>query len=167
MIADTLDQEFKMFLRWRGINIDNQLFKLRLNEPQNFAQHRQVEIDAARIGVFGQLEQVPYFSKRFLMKRYLGLTEQEMQENEEMWLQEQGETPDDMGAEVGLRSVGVTPGGIAGDLEAVDSLPAPEVGAEPGAGLGAEGGLPGQSPAPVGGAQSPLGSIAPPGSVGA
>jgi len=135
MIMRSLDKEFKLFLRWRGINIDGQLFDLKLNEPQNFAQHRQVEVDAARINTFGQLEQVAYFSKRFLMKRYLGLTEEEMRENEEMWLQEQGEKPEGGGSEVGLRSVGITPGGLAGDLETVDQLAGAEAGAaQPGAG---------------------------------
>jgi hypothetical protein len=145
MIMRALDKEFKLFLRWRGINIDGQLFDLKLNEPQNFAQHRQVEVDAARINTFGQLEQVAYFSKRFLMKRYLGLTEEEMRENEEMWLQEQGEKPEGDGPDVGLRSVGITPGGIAGDLETMDQLDAGQAGAEP----GAEAGLPGAGGAPA------------------
>ena len=145
MIMRSLDKEFKLFLRWRGINIDGQLFDLKLNEPQNFAQHRQVEVDAARINTFGQLEQVAYFSKRFLMKRYLGLTEEEMRENEEMWLQEQGEKPEGDGPDVGLRSVGITPGGIAGDLETMDQLDAAQAGAEP----GAEAGLPGAGGAPA------------------
>ena len=155
MIVDKLDQEFKLFMRWRGINIDGQLFDLIFEEPQNFAQYRQVEIDAARINVFGQLEQVAYFSKRFLMKRYLGLTEQEMQENEEMWLQEQGETPEGVAGDIGLRSVGITPGSIAGDLDTVDQL-APEAGAGAGAGAGEVGATPG---APLGpsGTASPIG----------
>jgi hypothetical protein len=147
-----------MFLRWRGFNIDTQLFDLKLNEPQNFAQHRQVEIDAARINVFGQLEQVAYFSKRFLMKRYLGLTEEEMSENEEMWLQEQGETPSDMGADVGLRSVGITPGAISGDLEAAD-----QIAAAPGAAGAEGGGEVGAGALPPGAAASPIGGAAPAG----
>jgi len=163
MISHTLDSEFKLFMRWRGINIDGQLFDLKLNEPQNFAQHRQVEVDSARITTFGQLEQVAYFSKRFLMKRYLGLTEEEMQENEEMWLQEQGESPDAAESQVGLRSVGITPGGISSDLEVADQL----AGMEPGqpqvtgaeAGLGAA--APGTAPvAPGASAQVPAGAPA-------
>ena len=75
-------------MRWRGINIDGQLFDLRFNEPQNFAQYRQADIDSARIATFTQLEQYGYFSKRYLMKRYLGMTEQEMSENETMWMEE-------------------------------------------------------------------------------
>ena len=157
MIASKLDQEFKMFMRWRGINIDGQLFELQLNEPQNFAQHRQVEIDAARINAFSSLEQVPYMSKRFLMKRYLGLNEEEMQENEEMWLQEQGEVDEAASAEVGLRSVGVSPGGIAADTEVLDTAqPAAGAIGQPGAegGMGAIGAAPG-SVSPTGGLAAP------------
>jgi hypothetical protein len=142
MIIDKLDQEFKLFMRWRGINIDGQLFDLVFEEPQNFAQYRQADIDQARINTFVALEQVPYMSKRFLMKRYLGMTEQELSENETMWAEEQGDTdlatPDDPN----LRSIGVTPGGIAGDLDNV--APAPELGAEQG-GV-APGGTEGLSP---------------------
>ena len=150
MIIDKLDQEFKMFMRWRGINIDGQLFDLDFNEPQNFANYRQAEVDGARIGTFTQLEQYPYFSKRFLMTRYLGLTEQEMSENETMWSEERGDTEQAPAEDVGLRSVGITPGGIDADLGNLGPAPGEE---------GAAGGLPGApgeagaagAPAPVGG----------------
>lgn len=148
MICGKLDQEFKMFMRWRGINIDSQLFELRLNEPQNFAQYRQTEIDAAKITTYTQLEPLPYFSKRFLMKRYLGLNETEMQENEEMWLEEQGESKAVEQPDVGLRSVGITPGSISSDLTQAEALPA-QAGA-PGAGPAGEVGAAGMPPSGIG-----------------
>jgi hypothetical protein len=126
MIVDKLDAEFKMFMRWRGINIDGQIFDLRFNPPQNFAQYRQADIDSAKIATFTQLEQYPYFSKRFLMKRYLGLSEMEMSENEMQWAEEKGQTDDVVPGQANLRNVGVTPGGLASDLENVT----PEPGAE-------------------------------------
>ena len=134
MIAEKLDQEFKMYMRWRGINIDGNLFDLQFNEPQNFASYRQAEVDTARISTFTQLEPLPYFSKRFLMSRYLGLSEEEMSDNETMWAEEQGDVNTAPAVPAGLRSVGVTPGGITTDLGA---LP-PETGTAPGAELGAE-----------------------------
>ena len=140
MVVDKLDQEFKMFMRWRGINIDGQLFDLIFNEPQNFANYRQAEVDGARIGTFTQLEAFPYFSKRFLMKRYLGMSEQEMTENETMWMEEKGEAEEAPADEVGLRSVGVTPGGLDTDLAAAE--PPADAGALPGAP-----GAPGEAPA--------------------
>jgi hypothetical protein len=131
MIVDKLDQEFKLFMRWRGINIDGQLFDLTFEEPQNFAQYRQADVDSARIATFTQLEAYPYMSKRFLMKRYLGMTEQEMNENETMWAEEQGDVEQAPVEDPNLRSVGISPGGIAGDLEAVEP-PAPAGEAAPG-----------------------------------
>lgn len=136
LVADTLDREFKLFMRWRGINIDNQLFDLVFEEPQNFASYRQAEVDSARINTFTQLENFPYMSKRFLMKRYLGMSEAEIAENEIMWKEEHGEKdspsiPADVG---GLRSVGITPGGIEADADQFAPPPAEgEAGAELGA----------------------------------
>ena len=133
MIVDKLDQEFKMFMRWRGINIDGQLFDLIFEEPQNFAQYRQADIDTARIATFAQLEAYPYMSKRWLMKRYLGLSEQEMSENETMWAEEQGDVETAPSEDPNIRSVGISPGGIASDLENVAPPPEPtgEMGAAP------------------------------------
>lgn len=151
MVIEKLDQEFKMFMRWRGINIDNNLFELRFNEPQNFASYRQAEVDAARINSFTALEQYPYLSKRFLMTRFLGLSEEEMADNEKMWAEEQGDTETAPSEPAGLRSVGVTPGGIEADLtglpgEGPEGAPGegPAGGAEAGAGAApAAGAVPG------------------------
>jgi hypothetical protein len=147
MIADKLDQEFKMFMRWRGINIDGSLFDLIFEEPQNFAGYAQADADQARIGTFTALEAFPYFSKRWLMKRYLGLTEEEMNENEQQWNEEQGDVESAPADGADLRSVGVTPGGISGDLENLAPMPGEE-GADPAAGgapgaPAAGGGIPG------------------------
>ena len=133
LVCHTLDKEFKMFMRWRGLNIDNSLFELKFNEPQNFSKYRQVEIDNARIQGFQQLEQVAYLSKRFLLKRYLGLSEEEMLENETLWKEEHA---DDVQAaasaedSVGLRAAGITPDNIASDIESVDAATAPQPGPE-------------------------------------
>jgi hypothetical protein len=126
MIIDRLDQEFKMFMRWRGVNIDGQLFDLVFEEPQNFAAYRQADIDSARIATFTQLEQYPYLAKRFLMKRYLGMSEMEISENEIAWNEERGNIEEAPADAPNLRSMGISPGGIESDLGAVT----PEAGAE-------------------------------------
>jgi hypothetical protein len=153
LIVDKLDNEFKMFMRWRGINIDGQLFELRFNEPQNFAKYRQSEIDAVRIGAYTALEQIPYLSKRFLLERYLDLSEEEVQRNNELW-KEENQTADDAAAtEAGLRAVGVTTAGIQQDLENLEPAvaPAQTPGGETAPGVSAQGQA---SPTP-GGTQSP------------
>jgi hypothetical protein len=139
MIIDKLDQEFKMFMRWRGVNIDGQLFDLIFEEPQNFAQYRQADIDSARIATFTQLEQFPYLAKRFLMKRYLGMSEMEISENEIAWNEERGNVEEAPADAPNLRSMGISPGGIESDLGAVT----PEAGAE---GAPADAGAPAPAP---------------------
>jgi hypothetical protein len=92
-------------------------------------------------------------SKRYLMKRYLGMSEQEMSENETMWAEEQGDvdlaTPEDPS----LRNVGISPGGIAGDLENV--TPPAEGEMMPGEAPGATQGM-----SPMGGPQPGAGAPA-------
>ena len=116
LVIQKLDDEFKMFMRWRGFNIDSGLFNITFCAPQNFASYREAELDTTRVNTFSALEQVPYLSKRFLLKRYLGLTENEIRENEELWEEERAEpsTPEPVGSD--LRSVGVTPADLESDI---------------------------------------------------
>ena len=151
MICEKLDAEFKLFLRWRGINIDGNLFELEFNEPQNFASYRQAEVDGARIGSFTQLESFPYLSKRFLLTRYLGLSEEEMSDNERMWKEEQGDAEKAPVESAGLRSVGISPGGLDTDIQNAEmpDLTAGEPGAEAVPGGGAPGDAGSTLPAPA------------------
>ena len=119
MIADKLDSEFKLFMRWRGFNIDGSLFDIAFNEPQNFAQYRQADIDQARIANFTALEQTPYLSKRFLMKRYLGMSEQEISENESSWAEEKGDVDLAPAEAPSARGAGLSAGGVTSDIEAL------------------------------------------------
>jgi hypothetical protein len=128
MISGVLDTEFKAFMKWRGLNIDNTMFELKMNEPQNFAKYRQVEMDSAKISSFSQLESVPYLSKRFLLKRFLGLTEEEMLENTQLWREENLKAADVDESDTNLRNVGISPAGIENDLT---GLTMPEPPAEP------------------------------------
>lgn len=140
LISSTLDREFKTFLSFRGFNIDNSLFELKLTPPMNFAAYRSIDLDSARIGSFTQLAQTPYISKRFMLKKYLGFSDVEIKENEQMWREEMGKATPPSAAGSDLRNVGVTPGAISGDLDTLSAVePPPEAGAEP----GAEVGLPG------------------------
>jgi hypothetical protein len=126
MIVETFDTEFKLWLYDQGINIDNSLFELKFNQPQNFAAYRQAELDTTRASIFAQVQEIPHLSKRFAMKRFLGMTEDEIKENEKMWREENGLTGKataDAAAE--MRGAGVTPSAISADLGA-QSEEAPE-----------------------------------------
>jgi hypothetical protein len=157
-IMQKLDDEFKMFLRWRGFNIDSGLFSISFCEPQNFASYRQSELDTTRIAAFTQLEQMPYMSKRFMMKRYLGLSEEEIVENETLWREERDEPELTTTQGQDLRSIGITPAGLESDIATGEELAGAEIGAE--AGLPQAGAAPATN-APIAGA--PAGSGAPAG----
>jgi hypothetical protein len=126
MIVETFDLEFKLWLQTEGINVDSGLFELKFNAPQNFAAYRQSELDTARAATFAQLQEIPHMSKRFAMKRFLGMTQDEITENEKLWREEQGARlapATDAAAE--MRSAGITPGGMSADLGA-QAAEAPE-----------------------------------------
>jgi Bacteriophage T4-like portal protein (Gp20) len=156
-MSHKLDEEFKLFLRWRGFNIDSGLFTLEFNPPQNFAAYRQSELDTARVSTFQAMEAFPYMSKRFALERFLGLSEEEINKNEKMWREENGKDDDIEPESSDLRNIGVSAGDIDTDLETADSLEnQPEEGAEAGpevAGAVADAGnTPGGMPAPTGNA---------------
>jgi len=124
-MARTLDEEFKLFLRWRGFQIDSGLFKLEFNPPQNFASYRQSELDTVRANNFNTVQQYPYISKRFALERFLGLTEEEMAKNDKMWREENQEEQLDKPVGKDLRSVGVSMSDISGDEETAEQLETP------------------------------------------
>lgn len=108
VVGPTFDHEFKLFIKHRGINIDSSIFELTFVEPQSFSEYKEIEVHAARANVFGSLEGVEYLSRRFMLSKYLGLTEDEILENERLWMEENksGTVPSSE-SEPGLGSVGV------------------------------------------------------------
>ena len=134
----SFNQDFKRYLLEKGINIDTAMFDLRMQPPQNFASYRQSELDNARVGTFTQMSAVPYVSNRFALKRFLGLSAEEVADNEKLWREENDENiepiPTDAAGE--MRGAGVSAAGMTADMsgmedEAVDpDAPAPEDGGD-------------------------------------
>ena len=146
LMQDNFDQEFKLYLYERGVNIDSNLFELKFQPPQNFASYRQAELDNQRINTYGTISQQTYISKRFALKRYLGLSEEEVAENERLWAEENGKghpaVTDSSGE---LRGVGVSQAGISSDMTGLADTQAPEGMAAPGDAAGST--LPAAAPA--------------------
>ena len=156
MLASTFDDEFKLWIKTKGYNIDNGMFELKLNPPQNFAQYRQTEMDQSRVGTFTQVAELPYMSKRFALKRYLGLTEEEMARNAELWAEENNVPQKKQTKNNELRAGGVTQSGISSDLDQFEEPTADPEAPEPGApGPGA----PGQTPGGGAGGSGPAGQV--------
>jgi hypothetical protein len=127
LLTEVFDQEFKMYLYGKGLNLDSSLFELRFNPPLNFASSRQASLDAERINTFNTIQAVPYMSKRFALKRFLGLTDEEVAENERMWSEESGKgIPTHTDASGELRSAGISAAGLESDITDTEDLSAPE-----------------------------------------
>jgi hypothetical protein len=150
-MSHKLDEEFKLFMRWRGFNIDSGLFTLEFNPPQNFAAYRQSELDNARVSTFSTMEQYPYIAKRFALQRFLGLTEEEIKENEKLWREEQNKDKTEEPKGSDLRNIGVSVGDIEADQDAASDLEAAGTDEQvPGMEVTAPvaGGTPGEGPGP-------------------
>lgn len=117
-----LNEEFKLFLRWRGFNIDGGLFDIQFNPPQNFASYRQSELDTARVNTFTTMAALPYISTRFALERFLGLSKEEITKNEKLWREERTKEEIEGAKGSDLRSVGISSGDIETDLETADSI---------------------------------------------
>jgi hypothetical protein len=127
LVATVFDVEFKRYMYFKGMNIDANLFELKFNPPLNFASSKQASIDAERINTFNTVQAVPYMSKRFALKRFLGLTDEEIAENERLWGEESGKgQPTSTDAAGELRSAGLSAAGIEGDLGAAGDMTPPE-----------------------------------------
>jgi len=132
MLAEDFNNEFKLFLQSKGANIDYAMFDLRLTPPQNFAAYRQAELDNNRISTFTSMAGVPYISNRFAMERFLGLSKEEVAENERLWREENDENlkeldTDDMAGE--MRGAGMSGADLAGDFGGLED----ELGGDEGA----------------------------------
>jgi hypothetical protein len=121
-MSKKLNEEFKLFMRWRGFNIDSGLFDIHFTPPQNFASYRQSELDTSRVQTFTTMAALPYMSIRFAMERFLGLSQEEIKENQKLWKEEKSEPEDQEAKGSDLRSVGISTGDIDSDLETADNI---------------------------------------------
>jgi hypothetical protein len=78
------------------------------------------------------MEAFPYISKRFALERFLGLSEEEIKKNEQLWLEENAEdvTQEPKGSD--LRNIGVSTGDFQADSNTADDLENAEMEQEPG-----------------------------------
>ena len=165
LLGPIFDKEYKRFLIKNGIEMDWGLFELQFRPPQSFTKYRQIELDAQSVQVYQGVAENKRLSERFKLKRFLGLSEDEMIENEKLWSEENAEklkrktggSPADQPVD-GLSAVGVRPMGdeMPPDMppeEGGEEMPPGPEGAAPGGG----GGMPGAAPANA----APMGAGAP------
>ena len=109
-------------------------------------------MDQSRVNTFTAVAELPYMSKRFALKRYLGLTEEEMARNAELWAEENNVPQKKQTKNNELRQGGVTQSGISSDLDQFEEPTADPESPEPGQpGPGAPGATPGTAAGGTGG----------------
>lgn len=120
LITDEFNNDFKKYLLDKGVNIDVSMFDIKFQTPQNFASYRQAELDNNRIQTFSQVAALPYISNRYALMRFLGMSADELAENERLWREENDEKfkvkPTASAAE--MRSAGISSANIQQDLAA-------------------------------------------------
>lgn len=89
-LDEIFDEEFKIYLKVVGLKIDDEIFKIKLPDPANFALYRQAALDADLISSYNNIAAEKTLSRRFIQKRYLGLSDDEIQMNEVMLKEERG-----------------------------------------------------------------------------
>lgn len=112
-INRTMDEEFKLYLSACNILVDKSRFYIKLLEPMNFRQYRQVEIDQMLLSNLQTADQIQYLSKRYILSRFLQLDENDITTNELLAHQERGlvKTPKaDIVELYGAEAAGVTMG---------------------------------------------------------
>lgn len=109
-IQEDFDHEFKMYLKYKGITIDNSTFKIKFNKPMNFSSYRELQLDSERANMYSQVADLPYMSKQFALKKYMGLSETEMKQNEELWREENDyKKYQDSQEDLDLKNIGIRP----------------------------------------------------------
>lgn len=117
-VEEVLDVEFKRWVYDSGFNIDPTIYRITLPEPSDYFKSRQQAMDADMLSNFSTIEGTEYFSKRFVMERFLGLTKDEIHMNEEMLRKEKGiaGTGDDRDLPVLYRPEDAEAGGFDGGV---------------------------------------------------
>lgn len=148
ILISPFDEEFKAFLTRSGINVQGDGFDLTLLESSNLNKMTELDIQGRYLQNFQSAVNIPYLSKRFAMKKWLGLSEEEFAENERLYAEENPEKL--IGKNItmpkvnpnqipGLQSIGIDEADVE-QLKALQDVFSNETGGEQG-GLGGAGGL--------------------------
>ena len=121
MLEEVFNTEFKLYLKNKGVNVDYSMFDLDLTPPQNFAAYRQAELDNNRISTFSTIQAVPFMSNRFALKRFLGLSDEEIAENERLWMEENQDNLDAAAQDPAMGAAGLSGAGIADDFGGLET----------------------------------------------
>ena len=81
------DEEFKRYLEESGYTFNFNSFEVRFRPPLNFAAYRKAELESTLIASYQGLNELPFVAKQTILKK-MGWTQDDIIENEKLWLQE-------------------------------------------------------------------------------
>ncbi len=76
-----LNEEFVKFCKDRDVIVPEGI-TLMITEPTSFAAYKEMEVQQARLNVFNSTMSISQLSKKYAMKKYLGLDEEDLRQNE-------------------------------------------------------------------------------------
>ena len=88
-LIDPINEHFYEFCKYRDFEIPEGI-ELEVNTPNSFAEYKNLEINQARLNVYTSADNVEHLSKKFTLKKFMGLDDEEIMENENMALKEKG-----------------------------------------------------------------------------
>lgn len=88
LVIEPLNKEFKRFLKIRGVQVDSGDYDLGMSPPINFEEYREGALNADRLQRLSSAMSFPFIAKRFAMKKYAGMSQDEILENERLWAEE-------------------------------------------------------------------------------
>ena len=119
-IIKQFDFEFKVYCNVRDVLINFSDFDMKFIPPTNWEAYRQNAVDQDNINTWSSIDGAPWVSKRFAAKRYLGWSEDEIVENEKLWLEE---NPQNDGVPDAGDAMGGLGGGFGGGMDMGGGLP--------------------------------------------
>jgi hypothetical protein len=142
ILIDELDKEFKHYLKESGINVDNDSFKLSFFTPSNITEITRMELENTKLSLCQTALQIPYISKQFALKHYLGLTEEEFNENQKLLTLEMQNILKDKDVQLPITDKDATPGLRSVNISDIPQEVYNDTKDDLQAGLGGMGGMP-------------------------
>jgi len=89
VFAKSLHSNFVEFCRKRNVEVPKGVL-LKINDPNSFAKYKDMEVWQQQLNLFASSQQATSLSKKFILKKYMMMDEEELIRNEEMKLIEKG-----------------------------------------------------------------------------
>lgn len=88
LVDNPIDQEFKLYMKWRGVNVHASDFDIEFTPPMDFDEYRQADLNNSRINQITSLNGIPFIAKRMILSKFGRWTQDEILENEIYWREE-------------------------------------------------------------------------------